>query len=49
MEHKKTYNAKELKTPHGDLSSKALFLQKKLAGYEFHEDLSCFSSACTAT
>ncbi|WP_316570987.1 N-acetyltransferase [Neobacillus sp. YIM B06451] len=42
MEHKKTYNAKELKTPNGNLIIEGPISPEKLAGYEFHEDLTAF-------
>ncbi len=42
MEHKKTYNAKELKTPNGRLIIEGPISPEKLAGYEFHEDLVAF-------
>ncbi|PLR79156.1 N-acetyltransferase [Bacillus sp. V3-13] len=42
MEHKKTYNAKELKTKHGDLIIEGPISPEKLAGYEFHKDLVAF-------
>ena len=42
MEHKKTYNAKQLKTPHGNLIIEGPISSKKLAGYEFHQDLVAF-------
>lgn len=42
MEHKKTYNAKELKTPHGNLIIEGPISSEKLAGYEFHQDLVAF-------
>ncbi|WP_312469965.1 N-acetyltransferase [Neobacillus sp.] len=42
MEHKKTYNAKQLKTPHGNLIIEGPISSDKLAGYEFHEDLVAF-------
>jgi acetoin utilization protein AcuA len=42
MEHKKTYNAKELKTPHGTLFIEGPISSNKLAGFEFHEDLVAF-------
>jgi acetoin utilization protein AcuA len=42
MEHIKTYNAKELKTPHGTLIIEGPISSDKLAGYEFHEDLVAF-------
>ncbi|MEH7442506.1 MAG: GNAT family N-acetyltransferase [Mesobacillus sp.] len=42
MEHKKTYNAKELKTPHGRLIIEGPISPEKLASYEFHKDLVAF-------
>lgn len=42
MEHRKTYNAKELKTPHGSLIIEGPISPDKLAGYEFHEHLTAF-------
>ncbi|SFB17740.1 MULTISPECIES: GNAT family N-acetyltransferase [unclassified Bacillus (in: firmicutes)] len=42
MEHKKTYNAKELKTPYGNLFIEGPITAEKLAGYEFHHDLVAF-------
>ncbi|NHM30621.1 GNAT family N-acetyltransferase [Neobacillus terrae] len=42
MEHKKTYNAKELKTPHGSLIIEGPISSEKLASYEFHEGLVAF-------
>ncbi|PLR98165.1 N-acetyltransferase [Bacillus sp. T33-2] len=45
MEHRKTYNAKELKTPHGSLIIEGPITPEKLAGYEFHEDLVAFRPA----
>ncbi|MDQ0156557.1 GNAT family N-acetyltransferase [Robertmurraya andreesenii] len=42
MEHKKTYYAKELKTPHGDLIIEGPVAQEILAKLEFHEDLVAF-------
>lgn len=42
MEHKKTYNAKELKTPHGDLIIEGPISSDKLEKYEFHEHLTAF-------
>ena len=37
MAHKKTYNAKELKTQHGDLIIEGPVSSDKLASYSFHE------------
>ncbi|MEH7331518.1 GNAT family N-acetyltransferase [Neobacillus drentensis] len=42
MEHKKTYNAKQLKTPHGTLIIEGPISSNKLAGLDFHEDLIAF-------
>ncbi|GGJ67856.1 acetoin utilization protein AcuA [Anoxybacillus voinovskiensis] len=42
MEHKKTYNAKELKTPKGTLIIEGPVPAEKLAAYEFHHDLTAF-------
>lgn len=42
MEHKKTYNVKQLKTPHGDLVIEGPVSPEKLADLEFHEDLKAF-------
>ncbi|WP_059171422.1 hypothetical protein [Bacillus sp. FJAT-27445] len=42
MEHKKTYNAKELKTPNGNVIIEGPISPEKLAAYEFHEDLTAF-------
>jgi len=42
VEHKKTYNAKELKTPHGTLIIEGPITGEALASYEFHEDLVAF-------
>jgi acetoin utilization protein AcuA len=42
MEHKKTYNVKELKTPHGTLIIEGPISAEKLASYEFHKDLTAF-------
>jgi acetoin utilization protein AcuA len=42
MEHKKTYNAKELKTPKGTLIIEGPISAEKLASYEFHHDLTSF-------
>ncbi|MGG1675940.1 GNAT family N-acetyltransferase [Neobacillus sp. NRS-1170] len=42
MEHKKTYNAKQLKTPHGTLIIEGPISSDKLAGLDFHEDLIAF-------
>ncbi|MCQ6278391.1 GNAT family N-acetyltransferase [Bacillus sp. EB600] len=42
MEHRKTYNAKELKTTYGDLIIEGPVSPDKLAGLEFHEDLKAF-------
>lgn len=42
MEHKKTYNAKELKTANGKLIIEGPISPEKLADYEFHKDLVVF-------
>lgn len=42
MEHKKTYNAKQLKTSHGDLIIEGPVSPEKLADLDFHEDLKAF-------
>ncbi|MDZ5472542.1 N-acetyltransferase [Bacillus sp. 31A1R] len=42
MEHKKTYNAKEIKTPHGNIIIEGPITPEKLADLEFHEDLVAF-------
>ncbi|GIW49881.1 MAG: hypothetical protein KatS3mg080_0492 [Anoxybacillus sp.] len=42
MEHKKTYNAKQLKTPKGTLIIEGPISPEKLASYEFHHDLTAF-------
>ncbi|KZZ85694.1 GNAT family N-acetyltransferase [Bacillus sp. SJS] len=42
MEHKKTYNAMELKTPNGSLIIEGPIASGKLADYEFHRDLVAF-------
>ncbi|ASS86848.1 GNAT family N-acetyltransferase [Geobacillus stearothermophilus] len=42
MEHKKTYNAKELKTPKGTLLIEGPVAPEALASYEFHHDLTSF-------
>jgi acetoin utilization protein AcuA len=42
MRHKKTYNAKELKTPKGTLFIEGPVPAEKLAKYEFHHDLTAF-------
>ncbi|TCN24408.1 GNAT family N-acetyltransferase [Mesobacillus foraminis] len=42
MEHKKTYNAKELKSPHGSLIVEGPVSPEILASYEFHRDLVAF-------
>jgi acetoin utilization protein AcuA len=42
MEHKKTYNAKELKTPKGTLLIEGPVAPEALARYEFHRDLTSF-------
>jgi acetoin utilization protein AcuA len=45
VEHKKTYNAKELKTPHGDLIIEGPISSETLSQLEFHEDLVAFRPA----
>ncbi|MGG0717364.1 N-acetyltransferase [Robertmurraya massiliosenegalensis] len=45
MEHKKTYNAKELKTPHGELIIEGPISPEGLSQLEFHEDLVAFRPA----
>ncbi|WP_075982615.1 GNAT family N-acetyltransferase [Bacillus massilinigeriensis] len=42
MEHIKTYNAKKLKTPHGDLIIEGPIKPEVLADLEFHEGLVAF-------
>ncbi|WP_108671313.1 GNAT family N-acetyltransferase [Peribacillus acanthi] len=42
MEHIKTYNAKELKTPHGTLIIEGPVPAEKIKNYEFHKDLVAF-------
>ncbi|MCD7032736.1 GNAT family N-acetyltransferase [Metabacillus sp. GX 13764] len=42
MEHHKTYNAMELKTPRATLIIEGPVASKKLAEYEFHHDLTAF-------
>ncbi|WP_342432649.1 GNAT family N-acetyltransferase [Neobacillus sp. FSL H8-0543] len=42
MAHKKTYNANELKTQHGDLIIEGPVSSDKLASYSFHEHLTAF-------
>ncbi|MGI8383030.1 GNAT family N-acetyltransferase [Robertmurraya sp. P23] len=42
MEHIKIYNAKKLKTPHGDLIIEGPISPEALSGYEFHHDLIAF-------
>lgn len=42
MQRKKTYNAKKLNTPGGDLLIEGPISADDLAGYEFHEDLVAF-------
>ncbi len=42
MEHSKIYNAKKLKTPHGDLIIEGPISPEALSGYEFHHDLVAF-------
>ncbi|MDP4157303.1 MAG: N-acetyltransferase, partial [Bacillota bacterium] len=45
MEHKKTYNMKELKTTYGDLVIEGPVSPDKLASLDFHEDLKAFRPA----
>jgi acetoin utilization protein AcuA len=45
MEHKRTYNAKELKTPQGNIFIEGPVSAQKLAEYEFHKDLIAFRPA----
>ncbi|MFC0270324.1 GNAT family N-acetyltransferase [Metabacillus herbersteinensis] len=42
MKHSLTYNAKELKTPHGSLIIEGPISSENLASYEFHKDLVAF-------
>jgi acetoin utilization protein AcuA len=42
MEHNKTYYAKKLKTPHGNLIIEGPVSPDKLATYEFHKNLTAF-------
>lgn len=42
MEHRKTYNAKEIKTPRGNLLIEGPISSEKLAELEFHKDLVAF-------
>ncbi len=42
MEHIKTYNAKEIKTPHGTLIIEGPVPAEKIKNYEFHKDLVAF-------
>ncbi|MGN1402631.1 MAG: GNAT family N-acetyltransferase [Bacillus sp. (in: firmicutes)] len=42
MEHKKTYNAMEVKTPQGPIIIEGPVSPEKLAAYEFHEGLVAF-------
>ena len=42
MEHRKTYNAKEIKTPRGPVLIEGPISPEKLMGYEFHKDLTAF-------
>ncbi|RBW71449.1 GNAT family N-acetyltransferase [Bacillus taeanensis] len=44
MDHKKTYNAKEIKTPHGKLIIEGPISANTLTQYEFHNDLVAFRS-----
>ncbi|MDP4105222.1 MAG: N-acetyltransferase [Bacillota bacterium] len=45
MEHKKTYNMKELKTTYGDLVIEGPVSPDTLASLDFHEDLKAFRPA----
>jgi acetoin utilization protein AcuA len=45
MEHRKTYNVKELKTTYGDLIIEGPVSPEKLASLDFHEDLKAFRPA----
>jgi acetoin utilization protein AcuA len=45
MEHKKTYNMKELKTTYGDLIIEGPVSPDKIASLDFHEDLKAFRPA----
>lgn len=45
MEHVKTYNAKELKTPYGEVIIEGPISPDKLASLEFHEQLTSFRPA----
>lgn len=45
MEHKKTYNAMELKTRNGNLIIEGPIPSEKLANFDFHEDLVAFRPA----
>jgi len=45
MEHKKTYNARQLKTPHGEIIIEGPISPEKLSRLEFHEDLTSFRQA----
>jgi acetoin utilization protein AcuA len=42
MEHKKTYNAKEIKTIHGSLIIEGPVTSEKIANLDFHHDLVAF-------
>ncbi|AZB43966.1 GNAT family N-acetyltransferase [Bacillus sp. FJAT-42376] len=42
MEHNKTYNAMEIKTPNGSIIIEGPISSGKLASYEFHKDLIAF-------
>jgi acetoin utilization protein AcuA len=42
MEHKKTYNAKEIKTPHGPIIIEGPIPTEQLERLEFHQDLVAF-------
>lgn len=45
MEHRKTYNAKEIKTPKGPVLIEGPITPEKLKGYDFHQDLTAFRPA----
>ena len=42
MEHKKTYNAMEIKHKNGDIIIEGPISSKELASLDFHEDLTAF-------
>ncbi len=45
MEHKKTYNAMEIKHKNGDIIIEGPISSKELASLDFHEDLTAFRPA----